>query len=196
MRGTLLAPVLCLLIITGCGSGQQSVTIPNASETPAASEPSTQATTATAATPNPAYPVVQWNDEPWPFTLQLVSITKSPEGYHGRGSAPPKWEWLMVRVNITSQTADRTPPTPSLALRCSGPGSELWNPGDAHTVTPMIEGYEQPPGSDELTLPADVGLAYNEPQTWGAEWEVPESTNTSEVTCALEEANRHLLALN
>jgi hypothetical protein len=190
--------VAAVLALSGCGSAQPTATTAsvNAGSTPPATTESAATTTAAAATTTSAYRVVHWVNEPWPFTLQLVSISKSLEGYLGLGSAPPKWDWLMVRVNITNQSPGRTPPTPELQLRCSGPGSSVWNPNDAHVATPMLQGYEQQPGANRLSLASQVGLGYGVPQTYAAEWEVPESTNTSEVRCALEEADHHMLALN
>jgi hypothetical protein len=182
--------VALALLIAGCGSSQPTITITSAevskAPVPVANESSVQTAAATAAAPNPAYPVVHWTEESWKFGLQLVSITKNPQGFQGRENLPPGKDWLMVRVNITNEVQGRSPAAFPLEIRCGAPTNG----------SPEIDGFEQVSGSNELVLPSYVGLGSNEPHTWGAEWEVPESTNTSHVTCGLEESDHQLLALN
>lgn len=147
----------------------------------------TEETTPTTATAPPAsdYPVVHWQAGEWPFTVQLLTITKDPEGYAGLGSAPPGHDWLMVRASITSTTPDRGTGAPTPELRCTAPNGGSWNANDDNTVTPELTGYEEDPNSTELAQPYDVGFSPGEAHTWASEWEVPENTNTEAVTCGV-----------
>jgi hypothetical protein len=182
-------PLLGLVALAGCGSDTEKITIPSPNEAAALPTESTSTqTTATSAAPtNSTYPVMHWEDGPWPFTAQLVSITTSPEGFPGSGSVPPGWDKLMVQVNIASQTTDRTPPTPGgadILVECRGPNSDSWNPNGEPKNLPIVSGWDE--GSDGPdSTGANIGMGYNEPHTWDAEWEVPEDTSTTEISCEL-----------
>ncbi len=183
VRATASVLLGCLAALSGCGSSHQTITIPSLNAG-GPSLPTTTAQTATAAPPSSTYPVVHWNDGPWPFTAQLVSITKSPEGFPGIGSAPPHWERLMVRVNIASQTTDRAPPTPSdnaIQIACSAPNSSSWNDG-YRLDYPIVYGWDEGENAPDQTG-ANIGLGYQVPQVWDAEWQVPEGTDTASVKC-------------
>jgi hypothetical protein len=168
------------LVLSGCGAAQQTISIPSPDASTATTVP-TETSTQTAS-PASNYPVVSWNNGPWPFTLQVISITKSPEGFRGVGSAPPGHEWLMLRMAVTSQTPDRGTEAPQLEranVVCNWPGSPEYN-HDAE------DGYEEQVGSNELVLPTSVGMRPNESHTWGAEWEIPENLDTKNVTCTID----------
>jgi hypothetical protein len=195
MRTTGFALLASLAALSGCGSGQQTVTIPspNAGATPLATGSATTQTTPSAPT-NSTYPVVHWKDGPWPFTAQLVSITKSPEGFPGAGSSPPGFDKMMVRVSMASQTSDRTPPTPSdfeVQVECKGPNSGSWNPGGARKNVPVVDGWDEGANAPDSSG-AHIGMGYEEPHLYDAEWEVPEATDTATVKCTLN----HGFALN
>lgn len=179
--------------LAGCGSSGPTLTIPTvASNT--ASLPASATTQATTPPPASNYPVVNWKAGEWPFSVQLIDITKNPEGYAGAGSAPPEHTWLMVRVSVTSTTPDRDTSAPTPELRCTAPNSNAWNANDANTVTPEQDGYEEQAGSRELTQAADVGMSPGQAHIWAAEWEAPEDTNTESVICGIV-SNREVISL-
>jgi hypothetical protein len=192
-RGLLL--LVLLTPFAGCGSSQQTISIPspNAGATPLATSSATTQTTPSAPT-NSSYPLVHRKDGPWPFTAQLVSITKSPEGFPGAGSSPPGFDKMMVRVNMASQTSDRTPPTPSdfdVQIECKGTNSSSWNPGGERKNVPIVWGWDEGSNAPDSSG-SHIGMGYEEPHTWDAEWEVPEATDTTSVKCTLNKT----LALN
>lgn len=183
-------------LFAGCGSAQTTVTV--ASPTAGDVTPTTSSSTPTATAPqaSAAYPVVPWTDGGYNLDLQLVSITKNPRGFEGAQNQPPGKDWLMVRVNIINETPERSPSTPELGLLCREPGGPAWNPGDANVPSAMEHGYEQAPGSNQLVMSSSVGLGYQQPVTYGAEWEVPERTDTSKVTCRVDEQGNPVVRLN
>jgi hypothetical protein len=127
---------------------------------------------------------VQWNSGPWPFALQISSITKDPEGFMGRGSAEPGSDWLMVRINVTNQTLDRAANTPNeINVECTWPGGPATGNSSALSE---LDGYEVTPGSRELVLGSNVGMGPGESHIWGAEWEAPENVDTEKVRCIVQ----------
>jgi hypothetical protein len=192
VKGAGCSALLCLSLLAGCGSGQQqTVTVPSPSASanlPTDSAATPTATTTTAASTSSTYPLVHWTSGPWPFTVQLASITMSPEGFPGSGSAPPGYEKLMVRVNITSLTSGRTAVTPTdseVQIECSGPNSASWNSGGpASTSVPIVAGWDEGEDAPDSTG-ANIAMGYNEPHQWDAEWEVPENTKPEVVSCTI-----------
>jgi hypothetical protein len=173
--------LLGLVALAGCGSNEQTVTIPNPNEAAALpTEPSTQ--TGTAATPEPSssHTVVHFTayDDAWPFTAQIASITENPNGFPGGGMVPPQgYTVLMVKVNITSQVTGRTVPAPELVLHCSEPGVRFGQEG----LYGFDRGEEEAPDSSA----SFVAFGDGQPHAWDDEWEVPEGTSTTDVTCEL-----------
>ncbi len=201
VRGFLL--VVLLIPLAGCGASQQTITIPSpnaAAPLPTGSVTTqttaplpagsvTRQTTATPAPTSSGYRLVHWKSGPWPFTAQLVSITKSPEGFPGAGSSPPGWTKLMVRVNMASQTSDRTPPTPGdfgVKIECRGSNTASWNSGEGRETVPIVAGWDEGSNAPDSSG-SRIGMGYEEPHTYDAEWEVPEATNTTSVKCTLNQ---------
>jgi hypothetical protein len=187
MRATRLVSLACLAALAGCGSSQQTISIPNPNA--AAPLPTGSTTQTAAAPPSSTYPLVHWKDGPWPYTAQLVSITKNPEGFPGAGSSPPGLTKMMVRVSMASQTRDRTPPTPSdfgVQIECRGPNSSAWNPGGERKNVPIVDGWDEGSNAPDSSG-AHIGMGYEEPHIYDAEWEVPQATDTASVTCTLNQ---------
>ena len=100
----------------------------------------------------------------------------------------------MVRVSMASQTSDRTPPTPGdfgVQIECTGPNSSSWNPGGERHNVPIVWGWDEGTNAPDSSG-SHIGMGYEEPHTWDAEWEVPEATDTEDVKCTLNQT----LALN
>jgi hypothetical protein len=195
MKQTRLMLLVCLAALSGCGATQQTITIPSPNAAaPLPTGSVTTQTTATVAPTSSSYRLVHWKSGPWPFTAQIASITKSPEGFPGTGSAPPGLTKLMVRVSMASQTSDRTPPTPAdseVQIECSAPNSSAWNPGEERKSVPIVDGWDEGSNAPDSSG-AHIGMGYEEPHIYDAEWEVPEATGTGSVKCTLNQT----IALN
>jgi hypothetical protein len=197
-----LVAILSFLSLAGCGSGGQSVTIPNPNPhralSPAA--PSTETTASPAVTTNSMYPVVHFTlkgegmaeDGAWPFTAQLATMKENPNGFPGGGVAPPPGHTvLMVQVNITSQTTGRTVPVPRPTIVCHDPRNQVGESG--------LYGYDEGPEIAPEQDGAHIAFGDGQPHPWDAEWEVPENLNIGTVTCVMEleiGVNHETFALN
>jgi hypothetical protein len=186
---------VAVLALAGCGSNEQRVTIPSpneASALPTESTPTQTETTPTAETTS-SHPVVHFAayEGAWPFTAQIASVTENPNGFPGGGVVPPQGQTvLMVQVNITSEVTGRTVPAPMLALHCSVPGVQFGNEG-----LYGFDGGEEAPDSSG----SQIAFGDGQPHAWDDEWEVPEGTSTTEVSCELDvgtAGTKGYLALN
>jgi hypothetical protein len=137
---------------------------------------STQSTTST-----DSYPVVHWTHERWPFTLQIASVTTQVEGIGAAGSAPPGEEWMIIRTDVTLQSPGRSTFSPELEdqITCSLPHHQR--------LEPAGNGYEEPPGSNELVPHSSVGFVSGQTHVWTEQYEVNQGASTANLRCGIYE---------
>jgi hypothetical protein len=183
MRRVASTALVLLIAALGAGCGSTQVSTDAATSTQPVASPA-DTTTSVSTTPSPpTYPLVQFTmtmsypEGTWPFTAQLTSITKNPGGFANGGDEPPGDTYLMVQVNITSETTGRAVPPPQLGnlIVCRGPGSRTWKA--------TFEGYDEGPDTDPDSTGSHVALGTGEPHAWDVEWVVPESLDISRVKC-------------
>lgn len=173
--------ILCLLV-AGCGSNTEKITIPSPNEAASALPTTSTSTQASSTAPqaSPSYPVEHFTafNGVWPFTAQLATVTENPNGFPSSGLVPPPgYTVLMVQVNITSEITGRTVPVPELKLHCTIPSVQLGQEGQ--------DGFDEGEYSPDIHGPK-IALGDGQPHPWDDEWEIPEGANTSELSCELD----------
>jgi hypothetical protein len=157
---------------------------PNATSQTAASDKavSTQQSAPAAQSGPATYPVVHFTQAikgqgVWPFTAQLANLTENPNGFPGSPGAPPQDTYLMVQLNIVSQTTGREVPPPDLLgmIFCHGFRTTTTSPEDAG----FDEGSETAPDSQGFR----TALGDGQPHLWDLEYRVPVGTAASRVGC-------------